>query len=82
MIRAVVSRKYETGLEKSLLAYTEIELNSDYELEGESSTGSALLLYSSSLPTPLLPSLSPINSLPTYNMSCHDANLEQIIQQQ
>jgi len=54
-----------------LLALTEIESSSEYELEGETSTGSALPLYMSSLLTPLplilLSSLS--SSLPSYNMS-------------
>jgi len=51
----------------------------EYELESETSTGSTLLLYTSS---PLvLSSPSPINSPPSYNtMSQHDLNA--IIRQQ
>ena len=54
-----------------LLALTEIESSSEYELEGETRTGSALPLYISSLPTPLpLISLSSLSSsLPSYNIS-------------
>jgi len=57
-------------------------LSSEYELEGETSIGSALPLYTTSLssPPPLLSSPLPIDSPPTYNMS--QINLHKIIQQQ
>jgi len=43
-----------------LLAPTEIESSSEYKSKGEASTGSALSLYTSSLPTS-----STLSSLPT-----------------
>jgi len=62
------------GLEEGLLSYTEIYSSLEYESESETSTGSALPLY-----TPLPP--PPIDSLPPYpNIS--QINLHKIIQQQ
>jgi len=58
-------------------------LSTEYKLESETSTGSALLLYTSSLPTPPPASSSPppVDSPPSYNiMSQHDLNT--IIRQQ
>jgi len=68
------------GLQESLLAYIEIELSLEYELESETSISSILLLYTSLLSTPLPSSLLlSLLSPPPYNMSHHNANLEQII---
>jgi len=54
----------------------------EYKFESETSTGFALPLYTSSLPTPLLQlsSPSPIDSPPHYNMS--QISLHKVIQQQ
>jgi len=54
-----------------VITYQEILLSSEYESESETSTDSALPLYTSSLPSS---SPSPIDSLPSYNinMSQHD----------
>jgi len=66
------------GLEEDPLSHTEISLSSEYESESETSTGSALPLYTSPLP-PLSP--LPIDSLPTYlNMS--QINFHEVICQQ
>ena len=65
------------------LVLTKIDSSSEYESEGESSTGSALPLYNSSPPTPppLSSSPTPIDSPPAYNnISQHD--LHAIIRQQ
>ena len=71
------------GQEEGPLVPIEIKLSSEYKSESETSTGSALLLYNSSLsiPPPLLS--VPTNSPPSYhyNMSQHD-NLEQMVCQQ
>ena len=57
-------------------------MSSEYESESKTSTGSALLLYTSTPPLllPLSSSPSPIDSLPHYNMS--QVNLHKIIRQQ
>ena len=61
------------GLEEGPLSHTEISSSSEYEFESETSTGSALPLYTSSPP--------PIDSPPPYPiMSQHD--LHAIIRQQ
>jgi len=49
----------------------------EYKLESETSTGSVLPLYTS-----LLPSLSPIDSSPSYNNNMSQINLHKIIRQQ
>jgi len=65
------------GLEEGPLSHTEIYLSSEYNSESETSTGSALPLYTSPLPPPS----PPIDSPPPYpNMS--QINLHEIIQQQ
>ena len=63
----------QTGQEEGLLSHTEILLSSEYELESETSTGSALPLYTSSP--------SPIDSPPSYN-NMSQINLHEIIRQQ
>jgi len=57
-------------------------LFSEYESESKTSTGSALSLYTSLLPTPPPPSSSPSSTIPPsfYKMSQH--NLHAIIWQQ
>ena len=56
----------------------------EYKLEGETSTGSVLLLYILSLPTPppqfIL--LSPIDSPPSYNNNISQIDFHTIIRQQ
>ena len=65
-----------------VITYQEILSSLEYESKSETSMGSALPLYTSSLPSPplllLLP--SPIDLLPHYNMS--HVNLHEIIRQQ
>jgi len=70
----------KVGQKEGLLPHIEI-FSSEYELESETSTDSTLPIYTSSPPTPLPPSASPINSPPSYNiMSQYD--LHAIIRQQ
>ena len=70
----------KTGQEEGLLPHIEI-FSLEYELESKTSTDSTLPVYTSSPPTPLPLSASPINSPPSYNiMSQHD--LHAIIRQQ
>ena len=69
------------GQEKSLLVFTEISSNSEYESEREFSTRSALLLYNSTPPTLLPLFLLPINSLLLYIMSCYNTDPYNIIWQ-
>jgi len=57
----------KAGQEEGLLLHIEIS-SSEYELESETSTGSTLPVYTLSLPTPPLPSVSPINFPPSYNI--------------
>jgi len=65
------------GLEEGPLSHTEVSSSSEYKSESETSTGSALPLYTSPPP----PSSPPINSPPPYPiMSQHD--LHAIIRQQ
>jgi len=64
------------GLEEGPLSHTKIYLSSEYKSESETSTGSALPLYT--LPPPSSP---PIDSPPPYpNMS--QINLHEVIYQQ
>jgi len=85
LIVEVVSKQCEVELEKSLLTLTDIESSSDYKLKEETSTGSALPLYTSLSPIPLLQSSSPTpTDLPSfyYKISQHGSiNYEQIIRQ-
>jgi len=55
------------GFEEDLLVLIVIDSNSEYKLERETSTGFTLLLYASSPPTPLPPSLF-IEFLLLYNI--------------
>ena len=69
------------GLEEDPLSPIEISSSSEYESDTETSAGSVLPLYTTSPPTPPLPSSSlPIDSPPSYNMS--QINLHEIIRQQ
>jgi len=54
-----------------LLASIEIDLSPEYDSDGETSTGFALLLYTS----------SSINSIPFYNISQHDQLIRQYQEQ-
>jgi len=67
-----------------VITYQEILSSLEYESESETSTGSALPLYTSSPPSPPPPpppsSPSPIDSPPHYNMS--QVNLHEITRQQ
>ena len=75
------------GQEEGPLAYIEETSQIEYGSETESSTGSVLLAQEQlPLPTPppALSSPSPPNTLlplPSYTMSRHDINLEQVVQQ-
>jgi len=72
------------GLEEGPLSHTEIISSSEYKSETESSTGSALPLYTSSPPSPPPPSSSPtpIDSLPFYPNNMSQLNFQEIIRQQ
>ena len=72
------------GLEEGPLSHIEIISSSEYESDTETSAGSVLPLYTSLPPTPPPPSISvsPIGSLPSYNINMSQINLHEIIQQQ
>ena len=61
------------------LASTKIKSSLEYESESETNTSSALFLLPPLTPPPLSSSILPTSP---YNMSRHNINLEQIIQQQ
>ena len=61
------------------LASTKIKSSLEYESESETNTSSALFLLPPLTPPPLSSSILPTSP---YNMSQHNINLEQIIQQQ
>jgi len=72
------------GLEEGPLSHTEISSSSEYESESETSTGSALPLYTSSPPSPPPSSSSPtsIDSPPSYHNNMSQLNFQEIIRQQ
>jgi len=70
------------GLEEGPLLHTEISSSSEYKSESETSTGSALPLYTSSPPTPPPSTTPPIDSPPSYNINMSQINLHEIIRQQ
>ena len=65
-----------------MLSPTEILSSSEYKLESKTSTGSVLLIYASSPPTPPPQSPSPIDSPPSYNYNMSQINFHKIIRQQ
>ena len=78
MVDEVVSKWYRQDKKKTCYHLPRILSSSEYELESETSTGSALPLYTSSPPSPP----SPIDFPPSYNHNMSQINFHAIIRQQ